>query len=72
MAEKLRNDSLKKFEDKIFEIWRKKNEKIFEHVMKCLVLGVEVPMIRIRWNKKTNNLDVDLLGAPASTKERLF
>lgn len=39
-----------------------KNKEVFEHLFQCISVGGSIPLVRYRWNAKTNEFEVTLVG----------
>jgi len=54
-----------KLKDQVLADFEKKAPLIFEHLWRCMELGVPTSVLRIRWDKKKEELMVEVSGSIA-------
>jgi hypothetical protein len=54
------NFELRKQQNEVFQKWRKKNEDLFEHAFRSMVLGVPL-YLKISWNYQKDDVEVQIL-----------
>lgn len=61
-GEQMKKGPLKTVKDELYGEFQNKNIKLFDMVWKCVQLGVEIPMIRLRVDRRSGKLTMDLVG----------